>query len=128
MKPWFQKERNMFLVENKFEIGEECYATYRKAIHHTCPVCNGKGRYQYNGFDLKCNNCNGTGSIHHNKEYEIAICRVKVKLIRVSRQGEQNMITYKLKMLDSCSNNVNSRREENLFKTYEDAMKSMEVN
>ena len=118
----------MFLVENKFEIGEECYATYRKAVHHTCPVCDGQGSFQHNEFYVKCSNCNGTGKIHRNKEYITDICKVKIKLIRVSRQGEQNWITYKLKMLDSCSNNVNSRREENLFKTYEDAMKSIEEN
>lgn len=118
----------MFLVENKYEIGEECYATYRKAVHHTCPVCDGQGSFQHNEFYVKCSNCNGTGKIHRNKEFVTDICKVKIKLIRVSRQGEQNWITYKLKMLDSCSNNVNSRREENLFKTYEDAMKYIEEN
>lgn len=118
----------MFLVENKFEIGEECYATYRKAVHHICPVCDGQGSFRHNEFYVKCSNCNGAGKIHRNKEYVNAICRVKIRRIRVSRHDEENSITYKLEMLDPCIKNVSSRSEENLFKTYEDALKSIEAN
>lgn len=118
----------MFLVENKFDIGEECYTTYRKAVHHTCPICNGQGCFQHNGFNIKCSNCNGTGKIHRNKEYEAAICKVKIRRIKVSRYAGKNSITYKLEMLDPCIKNISSRSEENLYKTFEDAMKYMEKN
>ncbi len=33
----------MHTVNNKFEIGEECYSVYRKPTHYECPICNGIG-------------------------------------------------------------------------------------
>ena len=29
----------MHIVNNKFEIGVECYSVYRKPTHYKCPVC-----------------------------------------------------------------------------------------
>lgn len=31
----------MFIIDNKFKIGEECYTVYRKPIHHKCSICEG---------------------------------------------------------------------------------------
>ena len=33
----------MYVINNKFEIGEECYTAYRNPVSYTCPVCEGKG-------------------------------------------------------------------------------------
>ena len=51
----------MITVNNKFEIDEECYTFYRKPTHYECPVCKGKGSFEYNGYDIWCKQCNGSG-------------------------------------------------------------------
>ena len=42
----------MYSVENKFEIGEECYSVYRKPTHYKCPICEGNGKFKYNGYEI----------------------------------------------------------------------------
>ena len=42
----------MYTVENKFEIGEECYSVYRKPTHYKCPICEGNGKFPYKGYEI----------------------------------------------------------------------------
>ena len=44
----------MYTVENKFEIGEECYSVYRKPTHYKCPICEGNGKFPYKGYEIWC--------------------------------------------------------------------------
>lgn len=118
----------MYTVNNKFEIGEECYTIYRKKLNYKCPICEGKGTFKYNGYDIRCNNCNGTGKLHNPKQSVLDVCKVKIR--RVIASIWENQITVKYKVnCDDYSINVNNRGESNLFKTEEEAEKyCIEVN
>ena len=52
----------MYTVDNKFEVGEECYTVCRTATKYKCPFCEGKGKKEYNGYEIGCSNCRGTAS------------------------------------------------------------------
>lgn len=119
----------MFTVDNKFDIGEECYSVYRKPTHYKCPICEGKGQFEYNGYMIQCRNCNGTGKLHNPKQYVLAVCKVKIRRIKVSRFEEENSIKYVVDPMESDCVNIKNRGENNLFKTKEEAEKyCVEVN
>ena len=42
----------MILVENKFNIGDECYTGYRQPVKYKCPICEGNGVFTHNGYLL----------------------------------------------------------------------------
>lgn len=113
----------MYTVNNKFEIGEDCYSVYRKPTHYECPICKGEGNFLYNGYDIWCKNCNGTGKLHNPKQSVIAVCKVRVRRIIASIWSEQTTIKYKVDAYDAPYTKVNNRSENNLFKTEEEAEK-----
>lgn len=114
----------MYEVNNKFEIGEECYSVYRKPTHYECPICKGEGKFLYNGYDIWCKNCNGTGKLHNPKQSVLAVCKVRVRRIIASIWQEQITIKYKVNVIDDTPYaKVNNRSENNLFKTEEEAEK-----
>lgn len=114
----------MYTVNNKFEIGEECYSVYRKPTHYECPICKGEGKFLYNGYDIWCKNCNGTGKLHNPKQSVLAVCKVRVRRIIVSLWMEQITLKYKVDLIDGTPYaRVNNRGENNLFKTEEEAEK-----
>lgn len=114
----------MYTVNNKFEIGEECYSVYRKPIHYECPICKGEGKFLYNGYDIWCKNCNGTGKLHNPKQSVLAVCKVKVRRIVASIWKEQTTLKYKVDGIEDYQFvNVRNRSENNLFKTEEEAEK-----
>ena len=120
----------MYKVENKFEIGEECYSVYRKPIHYKCPICDGKGRFEYNGYDIWCKNCSGSGKLHNPKQSVMAVCKVRIRRIIASIWNNQITVKYKVDGVDEFKFvNVRNRSEESLFKTTEEAEKyCVEVN
>lgn len=114
----------MYTVNNKFEIGEECYSVYRKPTHYKCPICKGEGKFLYNGYDIWCKNCNGTGKLHNPKQSVLATCKVRIRRIIASIWTEQTTIKYKVNVIgDAPYTKVNNRGENNLFKTIEEAEK-----
>ena len=114
----------MYTVENKFEIGEECYSVYRKPTHYKCPICEGNGKFLYNGYEIWCKNCSGSGKLHNPKQYVLAVCKVKVRRLIASIWQDQITIKYKVDGVDEFrSLNVRNRGENNLFKTKEEAEK-----
>ena len=114
----------MYSVENKFEIGEECYSVYRKPTHYKCPICEGNGKFLYNGYEIWCKNCSGSGKLHNPKQYVLAVCKVKVRRLIASIWQDQITIKYKVDGVDEFrSLNVRNRGENNLFKTKEEAEK-----
>ena len=120
----------MHTVDNKFEIGEECYSVYRKPTHYECPICKGEGQFIYNGYNIRCNNCCGTGKLHNPKQSVLTVCKVKVRRIVASIWSEQTSVKYKVDGIEEFKLvKVNSRNETNLFKTIEEAEKyCVEVN
>ena len=53
----------MHTIDNKFEIGEECYTYARENMEITCPICKGTKKISYNGYEIHCKQCNTTGKI-----------------------------------------------------------------
>ena len=114
----------MYTVENKFEIGEECYSVYRKPTHYKCPICEGNGKFPYKGYEIWCKNCSGSGKLHNPKQSVIAVCKVKVRRLIASIWQDQITIKYKVDGIDEFKLvNVRNRSENNLFKTEEEAEK-----
>lgn len=111
----------MFTVENKFEVGEECYTTYRKPVHYSCPICEGDGSFMHNGYEIRCKKCCGTGKLHDYNQYVMEVCKVRIKRIKVTRLEHVNSIKYMVVALEPMNANVNNRSESNLFKTKEEA-------
>ena len=114
----------MYTVENKFEIGEECYSVYHKPTHYKCPICEGNGKFPYKGYEIWCKNCSGSGKLHNSKQYVMAVCKVKVRRLNASIWQNQITIKYKVDSVDEFKlMNVRNRVENNLFKTKEEAEK-----
>ena len=114
----------VYSVENKFEIGEECYSVYRKPTHYKCPICEGNGRFPYKGYEIWCKNCYGSGKLHNPKQSVMAVCKVKVRRLIASIWKDQITIKYKVDGVDEFKLvNVRNRGENNLFKTKEEAEK-----
>ena len=114
----------MYSVENKFEIGEECYSVYRKPTHYKCPICEGNGKFPYKGYEIWCKNCSGSGKLYNPKQSVMVVCKVKVRRLIVSIWKDQITIKYKVDGVDEFKLvNVRNRSENNLFKTEEEAEK-----
>ena len=112
----------MYTVNNKFEIGEECYTSVREKIKCECPVCKGNGNFIYNSYKVECKQCNGTGKIETNQTV-LVVCKVKVNRIKVSILKNYLEIKYKVDCIDDVYRNVRNRQENCLFKTFEGAEK-----
>ena len=114
----------MYTVENKFEIGEECYSVYRKPTHYKCPICEGNGKFPYKGYEIWCKNCSGSGKLYNPKQSVMAVCKVRVRRLIASIWKDQITIKYKVDGIDEFKLlNVRNRSENNLFKTEEEAEK-----
>lgn len=111
----------MYVLDNNFEIGEECYTAIREPINCECPVCKGVGRFSYNGYDVDCKQCNGSGKIRIKNQMMLTVCKVRIKRIIVSIWNNHSSVKYKVDNIDNSFLNVKNRRESTLFKTIEEA-------
>lgn len=115
----------MYTINNKFEIGEECFSAYRKPVHYKCPVCEGEGHFMHNGYEVHCKNCNGSGKLHNANQFVMDICRVRVRRIIASVFGGAVTIKYKVDVVPWSEFDawvrVNNRSEGTLFKSLEEA-------
>lgn len=112
----------MHTVDNKFEIGEICYSTYRERIKYKCPVCEGKGSFIHNGYSIGCKNCNGSGKLENPKQSILMPCKVSVRRIVASIWKDQTSIKYKVDGIEEFFLlNINSRSESMLFKSWDEA-------
>lgn len=111
----------MYTIDNKFEIGEECYSVYRKPIHYKCPICDGNGKFLHNGYEVWCKNCRGSGQLHNPQQCVMDICKVRVRRIIASVFGGAITVKYKVEVVDESGATVRTRGETNLFKAVEEA-------
>ena len=119
----------MYVVENKFEVGEECYTVCRTTTKYKCPFCEGKGKKEYNGYEIGCSNCRGTGKLDNPKETVLVVCKVRVRRLIASIWKDQIAIKYKVDCIDDIYRNIRNRGEASLFKTVKEAEKyCVEVN
>lgn len=115
-------ENIMITVNNKFDIGEECYSIYRKPTHYSCPICEGEGEFVHNGYMIRCINCSGSGKLHNPEQSVLAVCKVKVRCVVSSIYENQTTVRYGVNGIDDdLFVRINSRSENHLFKTREEA-------
>ena len=90
----------MYTVDNKFEVGEECYTVCRETTKYKCPFCEGKGKKEYNGYEIGCSNCHETGKLDNPKETVLVVCKVRVRRLIASIWKDQITIKYKVDCID----------------------------
>jgi Zn finger protein HypA/HybF involved in hydrogenase expression len=107
----------MFVVENKFDIDEEVYLIKQVPVKYDCPVCQGKGRFVHNNYEMKCPKCHGEGKLCDDKIkiWEVMDGTYKIYSCKVNFNGSYQTVRYKVSGFN--------RAEENIFKSKEDAQK-----
>ena len=116
----------MYVINNKFEIGEECFSVYRKPVKYTCPICEGEGSFVHNGHDIHCRNCNGSGLLHNAHQFVMDVCEVRVRRIVANIFTGEMTVKYKIDVVDDSCAKIKNRGEDHLFKTREEAEKYCE--
>lgn len=117
----------MKTVNNKFEVGEECYTYARENLQVVCPVCKGSKKIVYSGYEIPCKQCNETGKIIA-KQTVVTPHKVKIRRIIASIWEDVTTIKYKVDSVGEYIN-IRNRNEESLFKTLEECeQKCKEIN
>lgn len=113
----------MYTIDNKFELGEECWSVYREKISYRCPVCDRKERIVYKGYLILCPACNGKGFIK-SSNCALIECKVKIKRVIVSIGENEVDIRYNVDPIGKNQFNINikHRNESMLFKTEKEAI------
>ena len=117
----------MKIIDNKFEIGEECYTYARENVEVVCPVCQGTKKILFNGYEIPCKQCNTIGKIVC-KQTVVTSHKVKIRRIVASIWDNVTTIKYKVDSIGEYIN-VRNRGESSLFKTCEECeQKCKEIN
>lgn len=117
----------MRTIDNKFEIGEECYTYARENLAIICPVCKGTKKILYNRYEIPCKQCNVSGKII-GKQTVIVPHKVRIRRIVASIWNDVTTIKYKIDSVGEYIN-VRNRGESSLFKTLEECeQKCKEIN
>lgn len=67
----------MKTIDNKFEIGEECYTYARENVEVVCPVCQGTKKILYNGYEIHVNSVIQRERLYANRQW---LHLIKLKL------------------------------------------------
>ena len=102
-------------IDNKFEIGEECYTYARENMEL---VCKGTKKILYNNYEIPCKQCNCTGKIV-TKQTVVEPHKVKIRRINASIWNDVTTIKYKVDSVGEYIN-IRNRNEKSLFKTLEE--------
>lgn len=108
----------MKTIDNKFEIGEECYTYARENMEITCPVCKGMKKITYNGYEIPCKQCNTSGKIVI-KQTVVTPHKVRIRRIIASIWSDVTTVKYKVDT-EGCVVSIRNRSENTLFKTLEE--------
>ena len=113
----------MYIIDNKFELGEECWTTYGEKITYQCPICNGKTEIIYKGYRIPCPACDGKG-FEESSKYALTHCKVKIKRVIASIGENEVDIRYNVDPIGKNQFNINikHRNESMLFKTEKEAI------
>jgi DnaJ-class molecular chaperone len=118
----------MITINNKFNVGDEIYTIVRVPLKYDCPVCKGTGAFVHNEHDIKCPRCCGSGKLHDNKMVNEATDKLIVTSLRVSFNGVDSSVRYKLHG-NYKSKWIKHRAEDNIFACKEEAeQRALELN
>ena len=117
----------MKIIDNKFEIGEECYTYARENVAIICPICNGTKKIFYNNYEIPCKQCDASGKIV-GKQTVVSPHKVRIRRIVANIWNDVTTIKYKVDSIGEYIN-VRNRGESSLFKTFEECeQKCKEIN
>lgn len=117
----------MKIIDNRFEIAEECYTYARKNIEIDCPVCKGTKKIIYNGYEIPCKQCDYFGKVS-TKQTVVTPHKVKIRRIIANIWKDVTIVKYKVDPVGEYVN-IKNRRENTLFKTLEECeQKCKEIN
>lgn len=117
----------MRTIDNKYEVGEECYTYVRENVEIVCPICKGTKKIIYNDYEIPCKQCNITGKIV-GKQTAVAPHKVRIRRIVASIWNDVVTIKYKVDSIGEYIN-IRNRGESSLFKTFEECeQKCKEIN
>ena len=117
----------MKIIDNKFEIGEECYTYARENVAIICPICKGTKKIFYNNYEIPCKQCDASGKIV-GKHTVVAPHKVRIRRIVANIWNDVTTIKYKVDSIGEYIN-VRNRGESSLFKTCEECeQKRKELN
>jgi DNA-directed RNA polymerase subunit RPC12/RpoP len=113
----------MYTIDNKFELGEECWSVYREKISYRCPVCNGEMEITYKGYKIPCPACDRKG-FEESSKCAMTHCKVKIKRVIASIGENEVDIRYNVDPIGKNQFNINikHRNESMLFKTEKEAI------
>ena len=117
----------MKIIDNKFEIGEECYTYARENVAIICPICKGTKKIFYNRYEIPCKQCDDLGKIV-GKQTVVAPHKVRIRRIIASIWDNVTTIKYKVDSIGEYIN-IRNRGESSLFKTLKECeQKCKEIN
>ena len=96
----------MHTIDNKFELGEECWSVYREKISYRCPVCNGEMEITYKGYKIPCPACDGNG-FEESSKCTMTHCKVKIKRVIASIGENEVDIRYNVEPIGKNRFNIN---------------------
>ena len=112
-------------INPKYDIGQVVWTDRLVSIFYTCEICEGTGKIQYRGYELRCPECQGTGKNHRCGEKEYVVDDVVITSIKATISSDCIVrIRYKVKPTER---NNTSRSEGSLFATKEEAEKWCEA-
>lgn len=107
-------------INPKYDIGQVVWRDRLVSIFHTCEICEGEGKIQYRGYELRCPECQGTGKKHRCGEKEYVVDEVVITSIKATISSDC-MVRIRYKVKPTERNNT-SRSEGSLFATKEEAL------
>lgn len=112
----------MYTINNKFELGEECWSTYREKQYINVQFAMVKQRL-YKGYRVPCPACDGKG-FEESSKYALIQCKVKIKRVIASIGENEIDIRYNVEPIGNNWFNINikHRNESMLFKTEQEAI------
>lgn len=117
----------MRTIDNKFEIGEECYTYARENVEIICPIYKGTKKIPYNGYEIPCKQCNVSGKIV-GKQTVVTPHKVRIRRIVAGIWEDVTTVKYKVDSVGEYIN-IRNRSETGLFKTLEECeQKCKEIN
>lgn len=108
----------------KYNKEDTIYTIKQSKIKKICEICEGNKTIEYNGKNMRCPECGGTGEFTSNKlKYTICDEPFKISTIKISINNNEDIsIKYK----GHCGFSSLSRAEENLFATKQEALEKCE--
>lgn len=117
----------MKTIDNKFEIGEECYTYARENVEIVCPVCKGTKKILYDGYEIPCKQCDYFGKVS-TKQTVVTPYKVRIRRIIASIWEDVTTVKYTVVPIGEYLN-IRNRSESTLFKTLEECeQKCKEIN